>query len=180
MCARACTRAHDLESYLRFTFWHSICSAQLLTKKANSLAAHRSKMPDDMDSAAIAAAIFRGLSPSQFKALQSSGRLIPYQWDQLGKDKTTLEHYVALLTELVKLNKKGVYNKVVLREGLEEFNIKNGGHIKDTFEDGLAIKQLLMDLYKKKSNTTTGVRQPVWLLDLFALMEGPGPQQDTR
>ena len=44
--------------------------------------------------------------------------------------------------------------------------------------DSLALKQLLMDVAKKKKNTTSGLRQPQWMLNNFQHMSGDGDLTD--
>ena len=127
-------------------------------------------MPSGMSADQVAAAIFSGLKAKQIDVTKGTGILIPYNWKFVGKDLATLESYAPVMAELLKINHCGVFNKLVLRDGVVK--ISKVVPITNCDTDALALKQLLMDIGKKKNNCTTGLRTPVWLQQLVDLMTG--------
>lgn len=137
-------------------------------------------MPASATPHSISGAILAGLSAEQLEKARSSGTLIPYNWKSTGKDKETMENYNLVLLELLKINGSGVFNKLALQQAVAKVSEVLGKALKDINSDSLAIKQLMMDLIKRKKNSTSGARQPAWLMTLFKTMSGGHEAQEDE
>ena len=92
----------------------------------------------------------------------------------------TLEKFKSVVSQILMINPVGVCNKTVLRSAIDKTNEYLDGKLHSPHNDTMAVKQLLMDVGKKKRNSTSGVRQPAWLLELFSKMRGCGDEDEDE
>ena len=133
----------------------------------------RGKQSRELTVDVVVGAVFSGLSDGQLAAARATGKLVPYDWRNTGKDRGCLEAFQKVLLNLLNANRSGIYNKLLLQDAMNAINRKLDYAIKNPEFEAIAVKQLLMDIAKKK-NSTSGVRQPAWMMQLFAAMSGDG------
>eukprot|EP00974_Lingulodinium_polyedra_P080297 7778210-Lingulodinium_polyedra.AAC.1 len=138
----------------------------------------RTKCPEAFTAACAVECLRSSLADGALERCKRGGSLFEYDWTLKKPDKKALYHNRALIKSLLLENSTAVFKKSVLQEAFEEFNACDGtdhcltkekppNYLSDQV---YTLVQLFTDLKQTRKNTSSGARQPPWLVELFDLM----------